>query len=135
MPGPAGCGSASGGGTMRCTSRFLTTAAARSPPAWRPVAGWSACASGCTPSVANCKPVAAAPAPGSGSSPSCRCANSRPHVDEAVRVLVVDDQALVRDGLTVILAAVPDIVVVGEAANGAEAVEAAVALHPDVVLM
>jgi DNA-binding NarL/FixJ family response regulator len=54
---------------------------------------------------------------------------------EAVRVLVVDDQALVRDGLTVILDAVPDLAVVGEAANGAEAVEAAVALHPDVVLM
>jgi len=54
---------------------------------------------------------------------------------EVVRVLVVDDQALVRDGLAVILQAAPDIVVVGEAADGAEAVEATVALHPDVVLM
>jgi DNA-binding NarL/FixJ family response regulator len=54
---------------------------------------------------------------------------------EAIRVLVVDDQALVRDGLTVILNAAPDIAVVGEAANGAEAVEAAMAWHPDVVLM
>jgi DNA-binding NarL/FixJ family response regulator len=54
---------------------------------------------------------------------------------EAVRVLVVDDQALVRDGLTVILDAAPDIEVVGEATNGGEAIEAAVALHPDVVLM
>jgi DNA-binding NarL/FixJ family response regulator len=54
---------------------------------------------------------------------------------EAVRVLVVDDQALVRDGLAVILDAEPDIAVVGEAADGAEAVEAAAALRPDVVLM
>jgi CheY-like chemotaxis protein len=42
---------------------------------------------------------------------------------------------LVRDGLTVILDAAPDIAMVSEAANGVEAVEAAVALHPDVVLM
>jgi DNA-binding NarL/FixJ family response regulator len=54
---------------------------------------------------------------------------------DPVRVLVVDDQALVRTGFAVILDAAPDIVVVGEAADGARAVEAAVALRPEVVLM
>ncbi len=54
---------------------------------------------------------------------------------EPIRVLVVDDQALVRQGFAVILGAEPDITVVGEAADGAEAIDAAVALQPDVVLM
>ncbi len=53
----------------------------------------------------------------------------------AIRVLVVDDQALVRAGFRMILEAEPDLTVVGEAADGLEAV-AAVQLHrPDVVLM
>jgi DNA-binding NarL/FixJ family response regulator len=52
-----------------------------------------------------------------------------------LRVLVVDDQALVRDGFTVILDAQPDIDVVGEAGDGARAVAAALELRPDVVLM
>src|SRR5262245_34922771 len=52
-----------------------------------------------------------------------------------VRVLVVDDQPLVREGFIVILNAEPDITVVGEAGDGAQAVDAAVALRPDVVLM
>jgi DNA-binding NarL/FixJ family response regulator len=56
-------------------------------------------------------------------------------VAEPIRVLVVDDQALVRTGFAVILGAEPDIAVVGEAADGSEAVEAAVSLRPDVVLM
>ncbi|HEV8569272.1 MAG TPA: response regulator transcription factor [Actinoplanes sp.] len=54
---------------------------------------------------------------------------------EPIRVLVVDDQALVRHGFGVILRAEPDITVVGEAADGAEAIDAAVALQPGVVLM
>lgn len=53
----------------------------------------------------------------------------------AIRVLVVDDQDLVRSGFSVILDAEPDLTVVGEAADGARAIEAADALHPDVVLM
>jgi DNA-binding NarL/FixJ family response regulator len=53
----------------------------------------------------------------------------------SVRVLVVDDQDLVRSGFAVILDADPGITVVGEAADGAQAVAAAVALHPDVVVM
>ena len=54
---------------------------------------------------------------------------------EPIGVLVVDDQALVRQGLVVILTAEPDIEVVGEAGDGAEAIEMAVSLRPDVVLM
>jgi DNA-binding NarL/FixJ family response regulator len=54
---------------------------------------------------------------------------------EPIQVLVVDDQALVRDGFVEILDAEPDITVVGEAGDGAAAVAAAEALSPDVVLM
>ena len=52
-----------------------------------------------------------------------------------IRVLVVDDQELVRSGFCVILDAADGITVVGEAANGEAAVSAAAAHHPDVVLM
>jgi DNA-binding NarL/FixJ family response regulator len=56
-------------------------------------------------------------------------------VSEQIRVLVVDDDALVRAGLTMLLAGADDIEIVGEAADGNE-VEPAVAEHqPDVVLM
>lgn len=53
----------------------------------------------------------------------------------AIRVLVVDDQALVRTGFRMILEAEPGFEVVGEAADGLEAVEAADRLKPHVVLM
>ena len=52
-----------------------------------------------------------------------------------IRVLLVDDQQLIRMGFRMVLEAEPDIVVVGEAANGAEAIDAVSALSPDVVLM
>lgn len=52
-----------------------------------------------------------------------------------IRVLVVDDQALVRRGFAMILDHEPDIEVVGEAADGREAVERCRELAPDVVLM
>ncbi|MEU5942386.1 response regulator transcription factor [Micromonospora sp. NPDC047548] len=52
-----------------------------------------------------------------------------------VRVLIVDDDALVRAGLSMILGGVPDMRVVGEAADGAEVPAAVAAYAPDVVLM
>jgi DNA-binding NarL/FixJ family response regulator len=53
----------------------------------------------------------------------------------AIRVLLVDDHQLVRQGLRAILDAEPDIKVVGEAADGAAAVTDALLLKPDVVVM
>ncbi|HEV8602450.1 MAG TPA: response regulator transcription factor [Gaiellaceae bacterium] len=53
----------------------------------------------------------------------------------SIRVLIADDQELVRTGFRMILKAEPDIDVVGEAADGAEAVELARRLRADVVLM
>ncbi len=52
-----------------------------------------------------------------------------------VRVVIADDQRMVREGLSVVLGAQAGIVVVGEAANGAEAAATVAALEPDVVLM
>jgi DNA-binding NarL/FixJ family response regulator len=52
-----------------------------------------------------------------------------------VRVLLVDDEAMIRTGLRLVLEAESDIEVVGEAADGAQAVTAAATLRPDVVLM
>jgi DNA-binding NarL/FixJ family response regulator len=52
-----------------------------------------------------------------------------------IRVVVADDQALVRGGFRLILEAQPDIEVVGEASDGREALERAHELRPDVVLM
>jgi DNA-binding NarL/FixJ family response regulator len=52
-----------------------------------------------------------------------------------IRVLIVDDHAMLRAGFRTILGTQPDIEVVGEAATGAEAVTAAVRLQPDVITM
>ncbi|MCW2872370.1 response regulator transcription factor [Actinacidiphila oryziradicis] len=60
---------------------------------------------------------------------------TRPEGEELTRVLVVDDQFLIRAGLVALLRAAPDIEVVGEAADGAEAVERAATTRPDVILM
>ena len=67
--------------------------------------------------------MADATAPPSGDSPS------------KLRVLIVDDHALFRRGLQMVLAQEPDIEVVGEASDGSEAVEKAKTLKPDIVLM
>ncbi len=55
--------------------------------------------------------------------------------DDPIRVLVVDDHALFRRGLEIVLEQESDIAVVGEAGDGAEAVEKAGDLLPDIVLM
>ena len=55
--------------------------------------------------------------------------------DSPIRVLIVDDQALARTGLRMVLEVEPDLVVVGEATDGEEAVAMAAALSPDVILM
>ncbi|BBJ43294.1 hypothetical protein SSPO_060120 [Streptomyces antimycoticus] len=54
---------------------------------------------------------------------------------EPIRVLVVDDHALFRRGLEIVLAQEEDIQVIGEAGDGAEAVDKAADLLPDIVLM
>ncbi|MEV7420285.1 response regulator transcription factor [Streptomyces sp. NPDC089919] len=52
-----------------------------------------------------------------------------------IKVLIVDDQMMVREGFSVLLGAMPDIEVVGEAVDGREAIAQVAALRPDVVLM
>ncbi len=54
---------------------------------------------------------------------------------EPIRVLVADDQALLRGSFRALIETTPDLTVVGEAATGAEAVELVRARRPDVVLM
>ena len=53
----------------------------------------------------------------------------------APRILIVDDHAVVRQGLRMFLALDPELDVIGEAGDGVEALEQARRLHPDVVLM
>lgn len=52
-----------------------------------------------------------------------------------IRVLIADDHTLVRQGIRMLLETQPDLHVVGEASDGAQVVQLAVELHPDVVLM
>jgi DNA-binding NarL/FixJ family response regulator len=56
-------------------------------------------------------------------------------VSEQIRVLIVDDDALVRAGLSMLLAGAEDVVIVGEAADGNEVARAVADRRPDVVLM
>ena len=55
--------------------------------------------------------------------------------NEPLRILLVDDHPLVRNGLRALLASVPDMTVVGEASNGEEAITLAAELQPDIILM
>jgi two-component system, NarL family, response regulator LiaR len=52
-----------------------------------------------------------------------------------IRLLIVDDHAIVREGLRTLLAEAPDLEIVGEAADGPRAVTQALALKPDVILL
>ncbi|HSJ56011.1 MAG TPA: response regulator transcription factor [Anaerolineae bacterium] len=54
---------------------------------------------------------------------------------DPIRLLVVDDHPVVRDGLVAMLATQPDMVLSGEAGTGAQALELAAALQPDVILL
>jgi DNA-binding NarL/FixJ family response regulator len=58
-----------------------------------------------------------------------------PATGETIRVVLADDHALLRAGLKALLRSAPDIVVVGEAASGPDAVQLATTLNPDVVVM
>jgi DNA-binding NarL/FixJ family response regulator len=53
----------------------------------------------------------------------------------AIRIVIAEDQAIVRRGAVVLISMEPDMEVVGQARNGVEAVELAQLLHPDVILM
>lgn len=55
--------------------------------------------------------------------------------ENPIRVLIADDHAIVRKGIRAVLALEPDIVIVGETADGKQTVEQAQALQPDIVLM
>jgi chemotaxis response regulator CheB len=56
-------------------------------------------------------------------------------VTDPIKLLIADDHPVVRDGLSSMFAREPEFTVVGEAADGAEAVRMAEALRPDVILM
>ena len=58
-----------------------------------------------------------------------------PAREEPIRVLLVDDHNLVRAGVKLVLRAFPEICVVGEAANGEQALSMALRLHPDIIVM
>lgn len=56
-------------------------------------------------------------------------------MDKNIRILIVDDHAIVREGLRGLIEVEPDMEFVGEATSGSEGVEKALALRPDVILM
>ena len=56
-------------------------------------------------------------------------------IGETIRILIVDDHAVVREGLRWLISTEPGMELVGEATDGAEAVEKARLLHPDVILL
>lgn len=60
---------------------------------------------------------------------------SRAKKSDRIQILIVDDQALFRDGLCALINAQEDMVVVGEAGDGFEAIEQAARLEPDIILM
>jgi DNA-binding NarL/FixJ family response regulator/class 3 adenylate cyclase len=67
--------------------------------------------------------------------PDLKIPHARDTAMDTIRIFIADDHAMFREGLRALFAALPDIEVVGEAANGAAAVTQVVTLQPDVVLM
>src|SRR5574342_89506 len=59
----------------------------------------------------------------------------RHSMEEIIRILIVDDHAIVREGLRGLITVEPDLELVGEASSGEEGVKKALALRPDVILM
>jgi DNA-binding NarL/FixJ family response regulator len=68
---------------------------------------------------------------------SAKFSDSQPTntANSTIRVLIADDHAIMRQGLSGALKQEPDMVIVGEAVNGCKAVESARKLNPDVILM
>ena len=56
-------------------------------------------------------------------------------MEETIKILIADDHPLMRQGLRVIIEAQQDLELVGESSNGEQAVQQALALHPDIVIM
>src|ERR1035437_3753009 len=73
--------------------------------------------------------------PGAGTDLQASAGSADSPTSDPIRSLIVDDHALFRRGLEMVLAAEDDIELVGEASDGAEAVEKAAESLPDVVLM
>src|SRR5215212_5493472 len=63
------------------------------------------------------------------------CQTGELRMSEPIRILIVDDHAIVRKGLRTLITSEPDMEIAGEAADGIEAVLKARALHPDVILL
>jgi CheY-like chemotaxis protein len=133
-------GSRSATPPSRWRSRWSTTAAAATPGRAHGGHGIAGCASGRRCTAAAWRP-APGPAAASGSRPACPWKggsgdqHDRRGAPAGIRVLVADDQTLVRAGFRVLVDSAPDLEVVGEAGNGAEAVDLARSARPDVVLM
>ena len=96
----------------------------------RAATAWSGCASG-----SQALPGGVGDLPRQTPTSFVVTAEGADRVSELIRVIVVDDQAIVREGLVTVLSLLPDIEVLGEAADGRAAVELVDRLVPDVVLM
>jgi NarL family two-component system response regulator LiaR len=62
-------------------------------------------------------------------------AGEESNMSQAIRILIADDHAIVREGLRALIATEPDLELVGEAGDGIQAVDKAITLKPDVILL